>query len=149
MVLYFYYPLVVKSNKGVTRFRGGRRTSKCKKNKNRNSQNRRKLSNLFWIYFNKVDAKQFADNKLPFLEQASETLVDINNQEVLDIASCFDDILEYIPIGNCGGIKSNSKITYWPWCWTTITYNYKIKQVAQAVICLVSLRKWIWYCWRS
>ena len=39
----------------------------------------------FWIYFNKSGWENVADNQLPFLEQASETLLDINYQEVLDI----------------------------------------------------------------
>ena len=44
-----------------------------------------------------------SDNSFPFPEQASENLVKINYHEVLDIASCFRDNLEGIPINQCWG----------------------------------------------
>ena len=58
-------------------------------------------------------AKHISDNKFTLLLKASEILVDINHQNVLDVASCFADDLGGIPIGRCGGRKSNNKLTYW------------------------------------
>ena len=55
--------------------------------------------------------KNVTDNQLTFLEKSSEILVDINNQNVLDIESCSDNGLEGIPIGCCGGRKTNNKFT--------------------------------------
>ena len=97
--------LIVDSNEGVMSLRGGGRTSSFKQNIIETGGTEVSCKTCFWIYFNKVDAKNIADNQLPFLEQASENLVGINNQEVLYIESCFDDYMGDIPIGYRGGIK--------------------------------------------
>ena len=57
-------------------------------------------------------AKHISDNKFTLLEKYSEILVDINHQNVLDVVSYFADYLDGIPIGSCGGIKSNNKLIY-------------------------------------
>ena len=67
------------------RLRFGGITYRCIKNKNITGVTEGYCQTFCWIYFNKSKCKNVADNQLPFLEQASEKLLDINYQEVLDI----------------------------------------------------------------